>query len=120
MKALDFASKYTTITKKERETILHARKSILINHNEVWTKKDGIFDVAMGAYDSAEISDLVGLMILAHIKSSIPNINFGLYRDDGLAVMKSGKGCHVEKTKKEIDTNFQIKRSQNRHQNEIA
>ena len=60
MQALDFASKYTTITKKEREPILHTRKSILINHNEVWTKKDGIFDVAMGAYDSAEISDLVG------------------------------------------------------------
>ena len=41
-------------------------------------------------------------MILAQIKDNVPYIDFSLYRDDGLAVMKSGKGCHVEKTKKKL------------------
>ena len=60
-------------------------------------KFDGIY-VAMGAYDSAEILDLVNLMILVEIKDNIAKIDFGLYR----ALMKWEKGCHVGKKKKLI------------------
>ena len=48
----------------------------------------------MGAYDGAEICELVGLLILDHMKTNFPELTFGLQRDDGLAVHK--------KTRKQI------------------
>ena len=56
----------------------------------------------MGANDSAEVAELVGLMLLWDIRELIPEIQFGLYRDDGLGVMKTGKGCHTENIKKKL------------------
>ena len=39
----------------------HARKSLLFNKQQTWIKKEsGLFDVAMGAYDGAEVYELVG------------------------------------------------------------
>ena len=43
----------------------------------------------MGAYDGAEVAELVGLLILQRIKEQMPGLDFGLYRDDGLAVCKT-------------------------------
>ena len=66
------------------------------------TKKNGTFDVTMGAYDGAQISDLVGLLVLSKVKQEIPELNFALYRDDGIAshrkmrpqaIDKMGKNC---------------------------
>ena len=101
-KSLAFAEKFVTITNKERNTIMHARKTILKNNDETWIKKEGLFDVGMGANDSAEVAELVGLMLLWNIRELIPEIQFGLYRDDGLGVMKTGKGCHTENIKKKL------------------
>ena len=38
----------------------------------------------MGANDSSEVSDLVGLFILHELGTYFTNIGGGLYRDDGL------------------------------------
>ena len=43
----------------------------------------------MGAYDGAESCDLIGLFLLDQIANRIKDINAGLYRDDGLAVVES-------------------------------
>ena len=43
----------------------------------------------MGAFDSAEITDLVGLYILYIFKDKIKEIDFGLYRDDMLGFLKN-------------------------------
>ena len=63
----------------------------------VHTKKadsDTNFDVTMGAYDGAETSELVGLYIL-HVlieeKGLLEKNSTGIYRDDGLAVVKGTK-----------------------------
>ena len=45
----------------------HARESLLVNEGGGWMKKDGLFDVAMGAYDGAEICELVGIFLLDKI-----------------------------------------------------
>ena len=43
---------------------MHARKSLLFNEEGTWMKKDGLFDVTMGAYDGAEVRELVGTFLL--------------------------------------------------------
>ena len=55
---------------------------MLFDNNEPCVKKGGSnFDVGEGSYDRAEECELVGLLILSHMKHL--NLNFGLYRDDG-------------------------------------
>ena len=70
--------------------ILHAKKSCLFNSNQYWGKKTSanLLDVTMGSYDGAESCELVGSFLLYQI-SEKHGKNFGLYRDDGLGVVKA-------------------------------
>ena len=73
-----------------------------------WIKKDsGLFDVTMGAYDGAEICELVGTYLLFLIGKKYKNV--GLYRDDGLAVFKNTSGPANERIKKNIQKIFKDK-----------
>lgn len=60
----------------------------------------------MGSFDGAEICQLVGLFLLAKLDKYIPKRYVGLYRDDGLAVLKSS-GPKLEQLKKKIIKLFQ-------------
>ena len=51
----------------------------------------------MGAYDGAEICELVGLFILFKFQQLNKIRNSGLYRDDGLAVVKNMGGPQSER-----------------------
>ena len=51
-------------------------------------------------YDGAQITDLVGLMILQNLKEKIPEIDFALYRDDGLGIYENLPSSHIERIKK--------------------
>ena len=82
-KALDFASLHTTVTQEDREVVHHARRSLLYDKDTPWVKKESEFDVAMGSFDGAEVTDLVGLFLLSQLQH-LKGINLGLYRDDGL------------------------------------
>ena len=46
-------------------------------------KKDGLFDVAIGAYDCAEVCKLVGTFLSDKISEKYGKNSIGLYRDDG-------------------------------------
>ena len=74
----------------------------MFNGSEEWVKKDGMFDVSMGAYDGAEVAELVGLLILHTLKEAAPQIDFGLYRDDGLGESDPMTGTKRERIKKKI------------------
>ena len=63
-------------------------------------EKNNHFDVSMGANDGAEICELVGLYILTEIHKNIDFTSVGLYRDDGLAVMRSASGSSLDKHRK--------------------
>ena len=75
---------------KSLELLYHSRKSFLFTDNATWIKKSGNnnFDVTMGAYDGAEVCELVGLYLLSKLQKYFPKEDIGLYRDDGLAVVK--------------------------------
>ena len=79
---------------------------MLFSEGETWVKTSGLFDITMGAYHGAEVCELVGLYILKMMKDKFPNINFGLYRDDGLGSHRRMPGPALERTKKEIVKEF--------------
>ena len=103
MKAIEHARKYVDFTQEEVDIILQARHSVLIHQEHPWTKKgEEPFDVTMGAYDGAEICELVGLYILS-LLAALPYGKAAQYRDDGLMVLR-GSSRQVEVKKKQIAT----------------
>ena len=100
--AIKFAKKYTDISKEESNILFNARKTVLIDGEEVWAKSNIDFDVSMGAYDGAEVAELVGLLILHKMNKSFPDINFGLYRDDGLGTYKNLNKQQITRMEKQI------------------
>ena len=105
--ALNFAEEYINITNEDKIIINHARKSLLFKEKETWMKKDsGLFDVTMGAFDGAEVCELVGSFILHKLSQHYEQNNIGLYRDDGLAVFKNVSGPESEKIKKQFTKIF--------------
>ena len=103
MKALEFAKIHTKILKKDIDVIRHSRRSLLFKSGEPWVKKeDEDFDVTMGAYDGAEVCELVGIYILSILSQKIGKKNIGLYRDDGLALLRNASGPESERIKKEF------------------
>ncbi len=59
----------------------------------------------MGSYDGAEICELVGLFILNKLGQKFGKENIGLYRDDGLAIMKSKSARLADKNEEKNSTN---------------
>ena len=105
--ALSFAKRHIAVSKEDIDIIFHARKSLLFNDNETWMKKNGgLFDVTMGAFDGAEVCELVGTYLLNLIGNKYNSSDIGLYRDDGLAVFKNTSGPQNEKIKKEFQKIF--------------
>ena len=61
----------------------------------------------MGAYDGAEVCELVASFLLYALSLKFNKTNLGLYRDDGLVVFRNVSGVHFEKNKKEFQKLFQ-------------
>ena len=101
LKALNYASRFTTITQQDLQIITHAKKSLLYHQNSPWTKKNAnMFDVTMGSCDRAETCELIGAYMLSLIGPKFKN-EVGLYHDDGLAICKATLK-EIEKTKQEV------------------
>ena len=109
-KSLTWAKQYANISDTDVKTIMHSRRSLLYDNNgNPWEKRDTQrqFDVTMGAFDGAELCELVGLFILHNLKLSLNIASIGLYRDDGLAVMESCSGSTADRIRKQIIKIFQ-------------
>ena len=63
----------------------------------------------MGTYDGAEVFELIGIFMLSVLSKHINQNHIGLYRDDGLAILKSTSGPEAEKLKKEFQKLFKEK-----------
>ena len=57
------------------------------------------FDVAMGTYDGAEICEFVGLYLLDQLSAITGKLNLGLYRNNGLAVLRDTPGPDSDRLK---------------------
>ena len=102
--AIEFAKTLTNISNEETRVIGHCRKSLLFSNGEVWRKKDteSLFDVTMGSFDGAEICELVGTFILSKLTTILPKENAGLYRDDGLILLRGFNAQKTDRMRKEI------------------
>ena len=112
-KALNFAGSipaaHPLLTAENIEIIMHSRKSLLFtgdpnspDASTPWIKKEGLFDVTMGAPDGAEICEIVGLFLLNDMKNKFPDLELGIYRDDCPAIHRRIPGPRLERIKKDI------------------
>ena len=106
--SLSFAKEYQDIPEEDIRIINHCRKSLLFNNNQQWKKKnaEGCFDVTMGSYDGAEICELVGIYILSRLSTIIDKNDCGLYRDDGLLVLRNVNGQQIDCVRKNTIQTF--------------
>ena len=80
LKSLNYAREYTDITDEEVEIILACRKSVRSDNRITWVKSHvDNFNVPMGAFDSAQVADLVGIYILAKLGRIVDIEQVGLY-----------------------------------------
>ena len=80
-KAIPYAKNIVEIPNHNMIIIKHSRRSLLFHENELWVKKKGNkdFDVTMGSNDGAEISEIVGLLMLNKLVHLFQDNSVGLY-----------------------------------------
>ena len=60
----------------------------------------------MGRFDGAEVFELVGSFVLTKLCDILQRENVGLYRHDGLAIVKQVPGPELERKRKKIIETF--------------
>ena len=103
-KAINFVKTIRDITDKDISIITQSRGTLLFNSKEPWLKKSGNeeLDVSLGCFDGAEVCELVGVFILHLLKTVMRKENVGLYRDDGLGILRNSSGPEIERKRKQI------------------
>ena len=62
--------------------------------------------MTMGAYDGAEVCELIGIFMLHKLSTQYDKHDIGLYRYDGLAMFKNISGPESERMKKNFKPIF--------------
>ena len=106
--AFNFANDHLNINDEAIGSIMHARKSLLFCYGDVWVKKSGSeFDVTMGSFDNAGVCELVGLYLSHFLAKIFGKEAVGLYRDNGLAILRNASGPDAERMRKKVTELFQ-------------
>ena len=106
--AINYVKQFTVVDSHTINIIFHCRKSLMFSSDHTWIKKDGsLFDVTMGSLDGAEICKLVSLFMLHNLANVVGAHNIGLYRDDGLAILKGASEPTAERSRKKVIKIFQ-------------
>ena len=82
LKAIEFTKQYDVVQNHEKDIIIHAKRTIVLNGEDPWKKKDsnnGLFDVTMGSFDGAESCELVVCYMLSLLQPKYDK-SIGLYR----------------------------------------
>ena len=104
LKSFNHAREYTAITDEEIEIILACRKSILADNHRTRVKShEDNFDIHVGAYNSAQVADLIGIYILDTLGCIVNLEQMGLWAwDDGIIFVLDSKGPKTSKIYKKI------------------
>ena len=109
LKSLNHAREYTDITDNEVEIILACRKSILSDNRRTWVKSQvDNFDIPMGAYDSVNVADLIGISILDMLGRIVNLEQVGLYWNDGIIFISNSNGPKTFNIQKKIIRAFKL------------
>ena len=60
------------------------------------------FDVTMESNDGAEICELTGICILSQLSNLLPREDIGLYRDDGLILLRNRNEQLTDRIRKNV------------------
>ena len=91
------------------EIISTCRKSFLTDNKSIRIKNcTDNFDISMGAYNSTQIADLIGIYILDTLGRIIDPKQVGLCRDDGLIFIPDSNGPKILKIHKKIIRAFKL------------
>ena len=103
-KAIQYAKNILEIPDHDMIIINHSRRSSLFHESEPWVKKESNkdFDVTMGSNDVAEISKLVGLLMLSKLVHLFPDNSARLHRDDGLGAPRDLSDPETERLCKNV------------------
>ena len=108
-KVMTWARSLIDIPNDHITIIKHVRKSLLFHNDKVWVKNNNqhsLFDVTMGSYDGAEVCELVGLFLLNKLAVIFGKDNVGLYRDDGLLILRGTGGRQADQARKKLHEIF--------------
>ena len=109
LKSLNHAKEYTDITDEEIEFFQACRKSILSDNRRTWVKSQvDNFDVPIGAYDSAQVADLIGIYILDTLGRIVNLEQMGLYRYDRIISIPDSNSSKTSKIQKKIIRAFKL------------
>ena len=100
---MTFPENYISISEEDIRIIKHSRKSLLFFENDSCKKKDTdtTFDVTMGNYDGAELCKLIGIYIQSLLTDILSKDNMGLYRDEGLFILRKINNKQIEQERKD-------------------
>ena len=120
--AILFPQQYIDIPEKDLRITKHCRKSLLYNNNEHWEKKntESCFYITMDSFDGAQIRELVGIHILSLLQNELDKRSTGLYRDDGLVLLRNTSKQKTDRIRKDLieifkNTGFKIEIKTNLH-----
>ena len=81
-KTLTVANEYINILKCDINAIHHERKLLLSDGSYTWIKKqEGLFNVAVGAYNGAKLCELVDMLNLLSKKYNKNDLEFTVMMD---------------------------------------
>ena len=104
--ALTFAKTKINLDDHDKKIIYHTYKLLLFNQEQMWMNKGSdLFAASMGAYNGAEVCELIGIFLLNLLGWQYMK-NIGLYRDGGLSIFKNCSGPQMEKFKKHLQKVF--------------
>ena len=98
---------YKTTYKQWQEWPTHYKpfhKLSLFSDSKTWEKKltDSCLGITKGSFDEAKICELVGLYIHSKLEKILPKSNFGLYWDNGLALLRNLNGKQIDNDRKNM------------------
>ena len=62
----------------------------------------------MGSFDGVQLRELVGAIILSQLSRIINNTDMGLYRDDGLIIIRKPNGPKVDNYRKRMSNTLKL------------
>ena len=102
-------TEHVPVSHNDIRIIKHCRKSLLFYDGKPWIKKlNHLFDVTMGSFDGAKVCELVGALILSQLSRIISNPDMGLYRDDGLIIIRKPNGPKLDNYRKRISNALKL------------
>ena len=83
---------------------MQARKILLFNEGIPWVKKEGKedFDVPISWFNGAEVCEWIVSYILQQLSQLFEHHSVGLYRDDGVTILKGSTSPETERVKKKV------------------